>query len=153
MKITIKKKYIAFATFNLCIALGYWHFTILLEALSNYGFVGWIYPILFLISFTWIILYFKELRDKYNLAREVAKEVADDKESQPPTYRLASPETIQDEVQDHLVNKVFDEAYTINFVSGKIVFTSTWKEQSELEKIKSNKNIPDIVKQEFVKRI
>ena len=134
MKIAIKKKYVAFVAFNLCLALGYWHFTILLETLSRFGFIGWTYSILFLLSFTLIILYFKELKDKYKLARETAKEVADKKGLQ-LTDRPISLQTIQDEVQSHLMNKTLDEAYTINFLSGKILFTSTWEKQSELEKI------------------
>ena len=152
MKISIKKKYIAFVTFNLFLVLGYWHFTILLESLSHYGFFGWVYPILFLVSFTWIILYFKELRDKHKLSRKVAEEVADE-ESQSSTNRLFSPETVRDEVENHLWNKSWDEAYTLNILMGKIKFTSSWAEQDKIEKLNSNKNIPDIIKQEFIKRI
>ncbi len=150
MKIIIKKKYITFVTFNLCLALGYWHFKILLGALSHYGFVGWIYPILFLFSFTWTVLYFKELRDKHKQAREVAKEVAD-KKYQSPTNGLISPETVQDEVQNHLVNKVLNEAYTINFISGRVIFTSTWEKQSELEKDKYKRPVPEIIERQLNK--
>jgi hypothetical protein len=79
------------------------------------------------------------LSHKEKLAGEAAREVA------------RTDWKRQEEIREHLINKVFNESYTINFLYGKVKLTSGWAEQEEIDKVKNNKNIPEVVKKELIR--
>lgn len=141
MKISIKKKYIGVTATLTSGILGFMFLQELLEKISQENISVLIAPTIFLVSTLYAINYWLSLRFNEKLADEASKEVAN---GDPQKTEL---------VRNHLWNKSYEEAYTLNILLGKIKFTSSWAEQDELEKIKSNKNIPDIIKQEFIKRI
>ena len=140
IKIAVKKKYIGVvATFVSCV-LGLLLLQEFWIQISQKPLSVLIIPLLFLISTIYTINYWLSLRFKEKLSDEVSKQVAND------DWQKA------DKVKNHLWNKSYEEAYTLNILMGKIIFTSSWIEQNEIEKTLANPNFPDIIKQEFIKR-
>lgn len=141
MKISIKKKYIGIIATLASGILGFMFLQEQLIKISQENISVLIAPIIFLTSTLYAINYWLSLRFNEKLVDESSREVAN---GDPQKTEL---------VRNHLWNKSYEEAYTLNILMGKIKCTSSWAEQDELEKIKSNKNIPNIIKQEYLKRV
>ena len=58
---------------------------------------------------------------------------------------------IAEQVKNRLWNKSWEEAYTLNFLMGKIIFTSSWWQQDKLENLES-KHIPEAIKEKLIKK-
>lgn len=139
MKIAIKKKYLARISFYISIVLGLSFIQELLRKISQRSLSTLIVPLIFLFSTIYAVNYLLGLRFKEKLAEEISKQVA-----------KGNPQKAE-QIKKHLWNKSQEEAYTLNFFMGKIIFTSSWIKQDKLEKLKSE-HIPDIIKEEFIKR-
>jgi hypothetical protein len=137
MKITIKKKYVGAIASFATLFLTYWFVQELLIWLSNKSLSVLILPTIFFAFFIYTVNYWLNMREKDGIIDEVSKEVS------------KGDPAIASQVKEHLWRKSYEEAYTLNLFRGIVKFTSTWSEQDEFEKIKSNKNIPDVIKQEL----
>lgn len=136
MKISIKKKYVGVFASALTILLGYMLVQKLLAFLDYQNLSVLILPIIFFVSLIYATSYWFSLRDNEKMADEASKEVSDGD----PTKAI--------QVKEHLWQKIWEDAYTLNFHRGEIKFTSTWIEQKNFEKYR---HIPKIIRQELNK--
>ena len=140
MKIAIKKKYIMGIAYFISLVLGFDYLQGLIRQLSGQNISVLIKPLIFLTTTIYSVNFWWNLKANEKLADEVSREVS------------KGDPLKADELKNHLFNKHYEEEYTLNIFKGKIKFTSSWPEQEKLEKITPNKYIPDIIKQEFIKK-
>lgn len=137
MKIAVKKKYIVCAAGIICGGLGWIFLVEIWKYVSHESITILIAPSVFLASLIYIVYFWINLRFKNKLAEEVGKE------SSPNDPHKAR------EIREHLFNKTFEEAYTVNIFKGRIKLTSSWTEQQEIDKILST-HIQKVVKDELL---
>ena len=101
----IKKKYVFGALGVVAISLGVFLIEILLEALSQYGWYGYLVLTVFVLSTFFYVKYELFRRDSYKIAREVAEKVAkEDIKGNHHEY-----ETRRNLIQEHLYEKINEE--------------------------------------------
>lgn len=122
MKIAIKKKYVGIVTTFISLVLCFSFLQELLLQISQKDLSILIAPLIFLITTTYSINYWLNLKYKEKLADEVSRQISD------------GNLTKRDSVKNHLWNKSYEEAYTLNIYMGKIKITSSSSEQNKLEK-------------------
>ena len=138
MKIAVKKKYVGAAAGFVSFVLGITLLQELWIQISLKPLSALVTPLIFVFSTIYAISHHLSLKSAEKLADEVSQQVT---KGDPDDARL---------VKKHLLNKTNEEAYTLNFFMGKVRFTSSWGEQDKIEKLKSSKHIPDIVRKELV---
>jgi hypothetical protein len=121
MKLSIKKKYIVGLAMLVSGVSGYLIFQELVKVLINRSLDVLILPAVFIFSTIYAIVYWVEFRQNEKIATDVSKEEAQGDEKK------------QGEIKGHLVKKIFDDAYTLNFMNGKIKLTNSWGKQKEYE--------------------
>ena len=141
MKIAVKKKYLVGISSYVSIVLGLVFLQRLWLNISRMSFSDIVLPIIFIITTLHAIIYWLNLRQEEKTINDVSREVAKN-----------NPD-IAESIKIHLWQKCNNESYTLNVIRSKIRLTSSWAEQDKIEKNESNKNIPKIIKKEFVKRI
>ena len=140
MKISLKKKHIVTITSFISIALLFIFVQEVWIQISQKSLSALITPLIFLVSSAYSINYFSTLRVKEKLINEVSSDASN-----------GNP-VLANKIKNHLWKKSYEEAYTINIILGRIIFTSSWRKQDEIEKLKSE-NIPDVIKQELIQRL
>lgn len=137
-RVGIKKKYLVGLFTLLSGSLGLLLVQDAIRWVAQNGIGALIIPAVFVVSVMYVFNYWRDFHLRVKLAEEAAKEVAEGDAGK------------EDAVRDHLIRKLENEAYTFNFLYGKIKITDSWDKQKEIDELKTNKHIPDVVKKEFV---
>lgn len=139
MKISIKKIYVVSFFTIIIFAYLYNIVSLFLREISQKNIATIIFPLIIILLICYVINYFYCFYWQTKIAEETAKEVA------------KNNSVTKEEIKEHLVKKLENEAYTFNFLFGKIIFTSSWEKQQKIDRLKSNKNVPEIIRRELIK--
>lgn len=100
----IKKANVIGVLFIICISLGLFLIQVLFQGLGSYGFIGYLYFFLFMVSLIWIVIYQRNFNIQKEIARQVAEQVAQEYRDIPDA---------KSELESHLVSKIYNEHYEL----------------------------------------
>src|SRR3989344_3204548 len=100
----IKKANVIGVLFIICVSLGLFLIQVLFQGLNSYGFIGYLYFFLFIVSLIWIVIYQRDFNIQKEIARQVAELVAREYRDIPDA---------RSELESHLVGKVYNEHYEL----------------------------------------
>ena len=98
----IKKANVIGVLFIICVSLGLFLIQVLFQGLNSYGFIGYLYFFLFVVSLIWIVIYQRDFNIQKEIARQVAELVAREYRDIPDA---------RSELESHLVGKIYNEYY------------------------------------------
>jgi len=122
IKLRIKKKYIGISATGISLFLSYYFLQKLYRWFIYQNSFELVLFLVFLTSAVYVIVYWVNLKNKENLAKEISHQIVKDGNL-----------TEQDKLINHLYQKSYEDFYTFNLIKGKVKLTSSWAEQSQYE--------------------
>lgn len=138
IKIAIKKWTIAGLTGFTSLVISSYYLQELSQWLSTQSLSVLILPLVFIASTLHTIIYWIKIHQSDKLIKETAIVVAGNE-----VHKIR-------DIEDHLKETISSEAYTLNLVAGKFIFTNTWAKQKAIDQITKN-TMPDVMKSELIR--
>lgn len=106
--IKIKKQNVIGVLGLIVVTTGMFLVTELIKTLSHYGFIGYLYLIIFSLGLTLIIFYENNHRSKLEIIDQVVKEITLEAEKKGDFY---TTDNIKTNLKNHLLKKINEETY------------------------------------------
>lgn len=110
----IKKIYITGLISFICLTSGISIGNLFLKTLADSGWYGFSMSAVFIFTLIWSINYWFSFNQRIKSAKEAAKEaIADMLTSDPDLFRNGSPGVLRNQIENHLLNKIYEEHYVL----------------------------------------